>query len=189
MHPSEDALRWNIRYLQGWYSGDPQPPHLLLEHAGLLPTSGLALDAAMGLGGAASFLLEHGLRVIGVDISVVASTQAKRRFPALSAVVADLSVFYLPPATFDVICNFYYLNRSLWGEYRRALRKGGLLIIETLTRAMLEQKPDIDPGYLLEPGELRQAFEDWQILFYDEGWTQAEHGTPHAVASLVARFN
>jgi len=184
---STDSSRWNERYRQGWYSAPPQPPALLVDHAHLLPTQGLALDAAMGLGGGAGFLLAHGLQVVGVDISAVAASRAKACLPALWAVVADLSHFYLLPATFDVICNLYFLDRSLWPVYRRALHPGGLLFIVTFTRAMLEQKPEIDPQYLLEAGELCQAFEDWPVLFYEERWKSSEHGSPHAVASLITR--
>jgi tellurite methyltransferase len=102
------------------------------------------------------------------------------------AVVADLTRFSLPDERFDVIVNFYYLQRDLWGTYRRALRAGGILVIETLMQEMHEIRPDIDPQYLLSPGELKAAFIDWQILAYREGWVETETRHPKAVASLIA---
>jgi len=187
--PKSDAERWNARYLyEERYATFAQPRPFLVKHAAYLPGSGLALDVAMGLGGNAAFLLGRGLRVVGVDISWVAVRQAKARLPALMAVLADLTNFPLPERTFDVILNFYYLQRDLWPQYRRALRPGGVLFFETLTQEMRALQPEIDPLYLLAPGELRQAFADWEILVYREGWESARGGHRRAVASLVARL-
>jgi SAM-dependent methyltransferase len=185
---SQDARRWNERYSQDErFATFTQPRPFLLDNAGFLPDSGLALDIAMGLGGNAGFLLERGLRVLGVDISWVAVQRAKRQYPDLMAVNADLNAFYLPTQTFDVILNFFYLQRGLWIDYRRALRPGGILILETLTLDILRIHPGTDPNYLLAPGELRQAFGGWEILAYQEGLEESRMGQPQSVASLVAR--
>jgi hypothetical protein len=48
-------------------------------------------------------------------------------------------------------------------------------------------RPDLPPDFLLQPGELRQAFRDWEIMLYREGWIASDHGTQKAVASLIAR--
>lgn len=187
MH-NKDAERWNARYLNNErYATFSKPRPFLVENAHLLPRGGRALDVAMGLGGNAEYLLKHGLRVVGVDISSVAVRQAKARLPGLMAVIADLNHFYLPPCSFDVLLNFYFLQRELWPHYRRALRPRGMLIIETLTQEMLRVQPDTDPAYLLAPDELRQAFADWDILVYREGWEKSRGGRLHPVASLVAR--
>jgi len=185
--PIEDAERWNARYMEDeTHLREIPPRRFLVENAGSLPRQGLALDAAMGLGGNARFLQERGLRVIGVDVSWVAARQAKVRLPRLMAVVADLTRFHLPDECFDLILNFYYLQRDLWAQYRRALRPGGILVIETLTQEMHSLRPDIGPLYLLHPGELKAAFGDWQILAEREGWVETGTRHPKAVASLIA---
>ena len=185
--PISDAHRWNERYQQDDFKTPGPPRSFLVENAGHLPDQGLALDAAMGRGNNTGFLLACGLRVIGIDISEVAIAGAKARFPALMALVADLTHFYIPRHTFDLIVNFYYLQRDLWPIYRLALRPGGILVFESLTLDMLEKSPDIDPKYLLAPGELKDAFRDLQILIYREGWILDDRGRSRAVASLVAR--
>ena len=182
----EDAARWNQRYQNKNRKSYRLPRSFLVENAAALPRVGWALDAAMGLGGNAAFLLARGLRVVGLDISEVAVREAKSHLPDLLAVNADLTHFCLPIAAFDVIINFYFLDRNLWSIYRRALRPGGVLIVETLTQDMTRIRPDIDPVYLLEPGELRTAFQDWDIVTYREEWLD-EQSWHRAVASLVAR--
>lgn len=182
-----DAERWNERYRGERYRTFEGPRPFLVNNAAYLPASGLALDFAMGLGGNSGFLLERGLDVIGVDIAAEAVKYAKRRSPELMAVIADLNHFYLPSAHFDVILNFFFLQRATWPGLKRALKPGGLLYFETMTIEMRSTRPDIDPAYLLEPGELRESFSDLEILVYHEGWTKGRRGHPRATASMIAR--
>lgn len=182
----QDAVKWNHRYRRPDRSARCTPRSFLVEQTGALPRHGLALDIAMGAGCNALYLSARGLRVIGLDISEVAVRAARARCPQLHAAVIDLSHFTLPPATFDVIINFYFLDRRLWPIYRRALKPGGVLIIETLTRAMLTRRPEIDPIYLLEPGELQAAFADWHVIAQRETWLNDEDWQ-RAVASLVVQ--
>ena len=180
----ESAARWNERYLRQPDGGvDPPPQPWLLEQQAWLPRSGRALDVAMGLGGSAGWLLGRGLSVVGVDISEVAVRRAKARWPGLLAFVADLETLVLPAAAFDVILNFYYLDRALWPQYRRALRPGGVLFFETF----IAGQPGMNPAYLLAHGELRAAFAGWRVLAYREGPIKQAGEEPRFVASLVAR--
>jgi tellurite methyltransferase len=185
--PQSNALKWNQRYQQEKFKSFEKPRPFLVENAAYLPERGLALDIAMGLGGNAGYLLSCGLKVIGLDISSVAVSSAKSRYPGLMAAVVDLTRLYLPPNRFDVIINFYYLQRDLWSLYKRALRPGGVLVFESLTLKMLEQSNDIDPEFLLFPGELQQGFRDLNVLAYREDWLIDDKGHTKAVASLVAR--
>jgi tellurite methyltransferase len=179
------AARWNERYRrQPDGRADPPPQPWLLEQQGWLPRGGRALDVAMGLGGSAGWLLGRGLSVFGVDISEVAVRRAKARWPGLLAFVADLETLVLPAAAFDVILNFYYLDRALWPQYRRALRPGGVLFFETFTAG----QPGMNPAYLMAPGELRAAFAGWRVLTYSEGSMSHAGEEPRFVASLVARM-
>jgi hypothetical protein len=65
--PLDDAIRWDTRYQSDERHATRRGPRsFLVEHAAYLPSSGLALDVAMGLGDNAGFLIEQGLGVVGV---------------------------------------------------------------------------------------------------------------------------
>jgi len=184
----KDAQCWNTRYSETIREKkDYSPRPFLSEHAEYLPSEGLALDIAVGLGGNASFLMSRGLRVVGVDISWVGVRASKTMFPNLLGVVADLNHFYLSEASFDVILNFYYLQRTMWADITRALRPGGLLFFETMTEQMLADNPGINPAHLLTVGELATGFPDLETLFYHELATVENGRTVLATACLIAR--
>lgn len=184
---SADAAKWNERYRSGVEAAFESPRDFLVAQAQHLPAGGLALDIATGLGGNAGFLIERGLRVIGVDVSEVGVRRAKAHWPSLMGAVIDLRHYRWPPCSFDVILNFYFCQRDLWPLYRSMLKPGGVLIMETLTIETLRARPDYNPDFLLQPGELRQTFADWDVLVYREGWIELRNHSPRAVASIVAR--
>jgi tellurite methyltransferase len=163
-HP--DAERWNARYqIEGPAKLKRPAPRLLRQIAYLLPSSGLALDAACGVGTHAMFLAEHGLQVIGMDISLTALHMAlqvarQRQLP-FSGVVWDLAYPWLPPAHFEVIINFRFLERVTFPVFKEALKPGGLLIFETFVSQGDEGQ---HPSYYLNPGELLETFNSYEIL-------------------------
>jgi tellurite methyltransferase len=183
----QDAIRWDEKYQDNRYNSFTKPRQFLIDHTEFLPHQGLALDVAMGLGGNSAYLLERGLSVIGVDISGVAVRRAKNRFPQIMVVQADLAHFFFPEAKFDVILNFFYLQRDLMPQLVKALRPGGLFLIETMTESMHEVKPEIPPDCLLAPGELHDMFAHLDIITYFEGWTKSRDDHPRAIANLAAR--
>jgi hypothetical protein len=191
--PTQDATRWNLRYREDSRNIFEPPRSLLVDHSETIPTCGLALDIAMGLGNNTNYLLKRGLTVIGVDISLVALSKVKRKLPNLLAVVADLERFYIPENTFDVIISFLYLQTDLWLPMTRGLKMGGVMFIECLTEEMLSIHPEINPVFLLKSGELQRAFsldeigKYLEIIYYYEGWQSIESSHPRAVASLIAR--
>jgi cyclopropane fatty-acyl-phospholipid synthase-like methyltransferase len=182
----EDA-RVVVHYRSGVEAAFESPRDFLIEQARHLPGQGLALDIAMGLGGNTGFLIERGLRVIGVDVSEVGVRRAKQRWSSLMSAVIDLTHYRWPPCSFDVILNFYYCQRDLWPWYRSMLKPGGVLILETLTIETLRARPGYNPDFLLQPDELRQAFAAWEVLVYRESWLEMGDHSPRAVASLVAK--
>jgi tellurite methyltransferase len=190
----EDAERsWDERYRQEEAGLERGPASFLVEHRHLLPPRGRALDVAMGAGRNALYLASLGYEVTGIDVSGVAVArcreEAARRGLPIEALQADLESYRLPRAAYDVVINFYYLQRDLAPQMEAALQPGGVVVFEMLTR---EQRqfgwgPRRDK-FLLRPGELRSLFPGLEVLAYREGVVErdSEEGMK-AVASLVAR--
>jgi len=185
MTPREDANRWNLRYTAQSRQTFEQARDFLILHQNIIPPVGLALDLAMGLGGNSGLLLQHGLHVVGVDISDIAVELAKKKYPDMMALVADLTEIDFPPGSFDLVTNFFYLERLLWNKIPLWLKPGGILIFEALILEMQKIRPDIQSQFLLSPGELKSAFPGLETLVYEEGWYGEDH--PRATARLIAR--
>jgi tellurite methyltransferase len=185
-----DAERWNSRYAEEgeeWLERGPR--QLLQEHADLLPGHGLALDAAAGVANNGFFLAKRGLRVIALDISETALKLAMQRARSyalpLCAAVYDLASPWLPANHFDVIVNFRFLERATFGIYRNALKPNGVLFFETFVKATAAKS---QPDYYLNPGELLAAFQDFEILHWEEEEaSQSQRHASSGVARLVAR--
>jgi len=196
----EDAeRRWDERYRQEEAALDRGPASFLVEHRHMLPPGGRApsagsgrgLDVAMGVGRNALYLASLGYEVTGIDVSGVAvercRREAARRGLRIEAVQADLESYQLPPAAYDIVINFYYLQRDLAPQLEGALRAGGVLVFESFTT---EQRqfgwgPQNDE-FLLRPGELRSLFPGLEELAYREDLVEGDRGTK-AVAVLVGR--
>jgi tellurite methyltransferase len=106
----------------------------------------------------------------------------------IDARVADLEKdeFQIEPATYDLICNFYYLQRDLFPMIRAGVKPGGAVVAAIhLNDGNIDAKPH-NPAFLLEPGELKTLFSDWEITYYREGPSD-EGGHHHDTAYLIAR--
>lgn len=190
----QDSERfWDERYRGEEAVPERGPADFLVEHRDLLPGSGRALDVAMGTGRNALYLASLGYEVTGIDVSGVAVArcreEAARRGLAVEAVRADLESYDLPTAAFDVVIDFYYLQRDLAPRIEAALRPGGILVFESFTTEQRRHGwgPQQD-AFLLQPGELRSLFPTLKELTYREGLVESQSGRgTKAVAGLVAR--
>src|SRR5713226_1517903 len=193
---------WDAKHRRAAEAPPSEPASIVRELLPLLP-SGPALDLACGTGRHALFLAARGQHVTAVDFSSVALDILEVRARSMHAPVrrskslheaerpwhggieltqADLEHTHLPERCYELILCIQYLQRSLFPQMTRALRPDGVLLIETYTRAQIEfAGGPRNPAYLLEPGELREAFPELRVLFYRE--LRAGVG----IASLVAK--
>ena len=186
--PSQDRERWDRKFASSDFIYGKEPARFLADNVELLPPSGRALDVAAGEGRNSVFLARYGLEVDAVDISEVGLAKARQLADEsgvnINTIVADLVDYTIIPEQYDVVVVINYLQRDLIDDLKAALKPGGILLYETYTVAQLD-----NPGahhmrreYLLEPGELRAMFEDFEILEYREKVDENA-----AVAGLVAR--
>jgi SAM-dependent methyltransferase len=170
------------------------PSSWLVQHAGLLPRDGRALDVACGRGRHALWLAEHGLTTLAVDrdadaIRELSEAARERRLP-LRAEVRDLECRAGPsgpaspfgPAVFDVIVVVHYLHRPLFPALIEALAPDGLLVYETFTQAQAARGKPTNPDFLLQPGELLELVRPLEIVASREGDFDGR-----MVASVIAR--
>jgi len=190
--------RWNERYASGAFEPFPDAPaEWLVQHAALLREAVAsadeprAIDIACGDGRNARLLAELGFAVDAVDISDVAIAAlrqaAAERGLRVDARVMDLERDALPVDAYDVVVCTRYLQRDLFAALARALRSAGLLLAETFSRAHVEELgKELNPAYVLDRGELREAFAELEVIDYHEGVVD-RGGAPRGVASIVAR--
>ena len=164
-----------------------EPSEWLTGHRSLLPAAGESLDLACGSGRHAIWLAEQGFRTVAVDRDIVVidalTREASRRGLSVQTRVVDLESGepFLEPDSFDLIVVVRYLHRPLFPALVSALRRGGVLVYETFTRAQAARGKPTNPAFLLEPGELSTLVQPLEILAAREG--DYEGGM---VASVIA---
>jgi tellurite methyltransferase len=164
---------------------DHSPAPLLVEVAEWLPP-GRALDLGCGAGRNALYLASLGWEVTAVDASPAALRALRQRAAGCNIEVcqADLESgpFRIAPERFDLICDFYYLQRTLFPAIRQGVKPGGVFVAAIHLEAAAGGPPP--PAYRVQPGELWKQFADWKILFYSEA---PEPGRLRPTARLAAR--
>ncbi len=168
-----DIVRWNAKYRAVSYTAVAQPDELLVAHQALLFRNARVLDVACGAGANAIFAAQCGCRVVGVDASLeglrIAARRAREADLAVFLLNADLESWRPPPERFDLVMVFRYLNRALMPSLQSAIRPGGVLIYKTFNRNFLQQKADMNPDYLLQPGELAPCFATLDEIATNDG--------------------
>jgi SAM-dependent methyltransferase len=152
-----------------------------------LPATGESLDLACGSGRNALWLAEQGFRTMAVDRNAEAirslAEEASRRGLSMRTEVVDLENGqpFLQPDSFGLIVVVHYLHRPLFPSIVGALRRGGVLVYETFTRAQAARGKPTNPAFLLEPGELLSLVQPLAIVASREGEFEGR-----MVASVVA---
>ncbi len=176
---------WDKKYKSKNPGEEPEVPSLLVENRHLL-SGGTALDIAMGMGQNAAYLASCGYDVTGIDNSpsavLLASEVAVKRGVSVTAVEENILKYDIKHNCFDVILNFYFLERNLITKIKNGLKKNGLVFFETYTTEHSRFRCPENYDFLLKPGELLTFFLEFFIIFYHERIEEKR-----AVASLIAR--
>ena len=167
---TDDKARWNAKYADKPYQYGEEPIEFIKDTLSLLPR-GKVLDIAMGEGRNGVYLAVQGFEVKGVDISDVglrkAEALAKKNNVTIKTEAVDLTKnFSLPDNSYDVIILSYYLQRDLYGKIKKALKPGGMAIIESYNTDYSKYNSKFNKEWLLTKNELYEEFKDLKILKY-----------------------
>lgn len=134
---------WDDRYTasRNLFGDDPSP--LLLEFRSHLSPGMTALAIGDGEGRNGVWLAQQGLDVLAIDLSAVALERARQRAHTagvpLRTLRTDILAWEWPEAAFDLVTLiFVHLpsaqKRQLHQAIRRALKPGGLIMLEVFHR-------------------------------------------------------
>jgi SAM-dependent methyltransferase len=199
---SEHA-RWQERYSSPDYLFGKAPNYFLASCKSLLPKSGKVLAVADGEARNGVWLAEQGLDVLSLDFSEIAQAKAavlaKERGVSIKLVHADVHAWDYPQETFDVVVEIFTQfstpdeRTRKWAGMRKALKSGGLLILQGYTPKQLEYgtggPKEIENLYTR--AMIEQAFGDLHDVIITEEEREIREGAAHggmsAVIGLTAR--
>jgi tellurite methyltransferase len=182
-----DIAGWEKKYRSGDRGTEDAPTILVVEMAEKLVV-GTAIDLACGAGRNALYLADRGWSVTAVDGSKKAvelvQLRAAARGRQVHTKVADLTApnFTMQPDAFDLVLIAYYLQRDLFPKVKAAIRPGGVIVAIAHMPEAGEEWSDKRAA----PGELREFFNGWELLWEYEGPSRdPAHRRP--VAEIAAR--
>ncbi|HYA34601.1 MAG TPA: class I SAM-dependent methyltransferase [Candidatus Binataceae bacterium] len=182
-----ERIKWERRH-QGQPPGDPEP--FLIDSLDLMPR-GLALDVAAGRGRNSIAMARTGMHVVAADFSSTAISAlaeiARTEHLPIWPVIADFDNFALRDSTFDAIVNINFLDRALFPPFKRALRPGGVLVVETFLVDQASSWHISNKRFLLDHYELRELVSGLELIRYREGLFPFLDGTSAWRAGAVAR--
>jgi len=194
---------WNARFAGEAYFFGKEPNGFLAQQTDLLPKKGRALAVADGEGRNGVWLAGRGLEVLSIDFSPVALAKAQKlaveRGVTLETAEVDLATWRWPALAFDLVVAIFIqfapppLRDRIFAGLKRALRRGGLLLLQGYRPKQLEYKtggpPLVENLYTEEL--LRAAFGNMDIVALRSHDDVIHEGTGHdgmsALIDLVAR--
>ena len=194
---------WQERFSTPDYRFGKAPNAFLKSQAHLLRKGEKALAIADGEGRNGVFLAEQGLDVLSVDFSPLAQDKARKlaaeRGVTLRVEQADIINWQWPAAAFDVVAAIFFQfaapadRDKIFAGIKRALKPGGLLLMQGYTPKQLEYKTG-GPSRLenlYTRALLEKAFADFAALDISEHDSVIHEGAGHggmsALIDLVGR--
>jgi len=182
----EDKSRWNEKYVSC-----PMPSETsdIIQDNIHFATIGQALDIACGMGRNTHFLADNGFIVDAVDLSDFALSKVKD-IDAINKIESDLDTYEIEEDKYDLIVKINYLDRRLFPQIIKGLKKEGVFIYETFVQREGEGEgyhPSSNPAFLLERNELLKAFDALEVISYLERDAINLRDEKVRVASFVAR--
>jgi SAM-dependent methyltransferase len=194
---TNEYARWEARFATPDYAFGKEPNYFLQSRRKLLPRHGRALAIADGEGRNGVWLAEQGLNVVSLDFSPAAQKKARalaaERGMKVTFVQADVHAWDYPETAFEVVVEIFAqfsspAERAIkWRGMRRALKSGGVLIIQGYTPRQLQYGTGGPKRLenLYTRAMLEQEFGDFRDLNIVEEEREMREGASHAGMSAV----
>ena len=194
---------WDERYATDDYIFGTAPNVFLASQAERIRPGMHALAIADGEGRNGVWLAEQGVQVHAIDVSPVALKKAHKlaieRSVSLNFEQLDVLEWNWPEAAYDLIVAIFIQfapppeRERIMAGIRRALKPGGLLILQGYTPKQIEFATGGPPSaanmYTAEL--LRNWFGDWELAYLHEHESFISEGSHHhgmsALIDLVAQ--
>ena len=194
-----EAEFWDRVYAGDDYRFGSEPNAFLAERAGAIPPGGSVLCLGDGEGRNGVWLARRGFRVTSLDQSPVAARKcaalANRFGVELEVVIGRLPEYPLPEASFDAVALIFLhlppeTRRAVHAIAVRALRPGGLVILEAFTPAQLGRPSGGPPTRerLQTAADLAQDFAGLELALLEETETELAEGDGHRGPAAVVRM-
>ncbi len=189
---------WNARYSEPGYAYGTEPNAFLVSQKKYFEPGMKALAVADGEGRNGVWLAQQRLDVLSVDASAVGlrKTQelAQTRAVSVRTQLADLTRWQWPEKEFDILAAIFVhfspdQRARMHTNMLRALKPGGVLILEAFTPEQLRYKTGGPPvkEMLYTADMLRQDFADAEVVLLEETLAELSEGPYHRGVAAVVR--
>lgn len=186
--------QWDNRFDVERFLYGTEPVEFLKANVHRL-AKGKALVLAAGEGRNAVWLAGQGYEVTAMDASPIglekATALAAQRGVTIQTEVGDLQHGYdMGEAKYDLITDFYYHDMAMIPAVMRALKPGGMFVLQNFSIDQLETNRfgPKNPDYLAKPNELLRQLEGYRVLHYEDTVVDLDEGMhqgPGAVIRLI----
>jgi SAM-dependent methyltransferase len=194
---SDGASMWNQRFSGDDYLFGQEPNDYLRAKTSMLPAGGSVLCVADGEGRNSVWLAKQGLKVQAFDISDVGVAKARKLASeagvCVDYAVADCEQYDWAAQSHDGVVAIFIqfadpeMRARLFANIARALKPGGVLILQGYTPMQLEYKTG-GPGHrshLYTADLMRESFKDLRIVELIEYEAELNEGAQHAGRSAL----
>ena len=156
------------------------------------PDKGVVLDLACGKGQNGLLLKAYNIDLVFADLQQQHLSTLHKDFNIDNSDLwqadfeseSNIDAQKLAKMQLQGIIVFRYLHRPLFDSIKQAIKPGGFVIYETFTIENRQFGRPNRADFLLELGELKTVFKEWDILFYFEG---IKENPDRAIAQIICR--
>ena len=173
-----EVERWNRILTAEKPAFNVKPNEFLVQMAkGRKP--GTALDVGMGQGRNAIWLAQQGWDVTGFDPAekavALAQETARKLGVHLKTEVKEMETFDFGEQRWDLILLSYVGGRDMTGVLQRALKPGGVLVVEAFHRDATKGR-SIGGDVVFDTGELPALYKQLRVVRYEEPMAIGDFG-------------